>query len=111
MLRVLPLTNQGYATCNNVICWKAGSILGGKTRNIAIFAAMLQNKLHVSVARFVVAQITWGNWIGCLFYDGLPHDVAKKDVQQDISTAHFSSGGRLKLDSAALKAHFPGSGW
>ena len=47
MLRVLPLTNKGYATWNNVICWKAGSILGGKTRNIAFFAATLQNKLHV----------------------------------------------------------------
>ena len=111
MLRVLPLTNQGYATCNNVICWKAGSILGGKTRNIAIFAAMLQNKLHVPVAGFVVAQRTWGNLFGFLVYDGLPRDVAKKDVEQDISTAHFSSGGRLKLDSAALKAHFPSSGW
>ena len=111
MLCVLPLTNQGYATCNNVICWKAGSILGGKTRNIAIFAAMLQNKLHVSVARFVVAQITWGNLFGFLVYDGLPHDVAEKDVEQDISTAHFSSGGWIKLDSAVLTAHFPSSGW
>ena len=84
--------------------------MGGKTRNTAIFAAMLQNKLHVSVARFVVAQITRGNWFGCLVFDGLPRDVAKKDVEQNISNAHFSSGGRLELDSAALKSHFPSSG-
>ena len=84
MLRILPLTQK--KPCNP-ICRKAGSNVGGQTRNIAIqftdsfcsnmpfeqspsifldlsrkiqgdsvrrVAAMLQNKLHVFVARFLL---------------------------------------------------------
>ena len=41
----------------NLISCKTGSNMGGKTRNIAISAAMLQNKLHVFCCPFYSVQL------------------------------------------------------
>ena len=53
----LYFLQQIFATCNNLICCKTGLNVGSKTsihRFSTCFVAMLQNKLHVFVARFTV---------------------------------------------------------